>query len=140
LEEGKPRIDAAFLLHIKKSRMMQKLKPKDRRIFERFPLKCSLSYLDPDSNRHGLAEVCDFSAAGVGLLANEALPHHISLELWLHIPDNSEPLYTKGKVIWTKKVDSNKPQSQPKFHSKGPTFFHSSYPLPPPSFLRFLAL
>ena len=32
------------------------------------------------------------------------------------------------------------PQSQDKFHSKSPTFFHSDYALPPPSFLRFLAL
>lgn len=88
--------------------MIQKLKPKDRRIFERFPLRFSLKYLDQNSNRGGLAETRDFSAEGIGLLANEELPAHVPLDIWLHIPDKGEPLYAKGEVVWTKKIDSNK--------------------------------
>jgi len=44
------------------------------------------------------------------------------------------PLIAGMLFLWAR------PQSQDKFHSKSPTFFHSSYALPPPSFLRFLAL
>jgi len=87
---------------------MQKMKLQDRRIFERFPLRFSLKYLDSNSNREGLAETRDFSAKGIGLLANEELPTHTPLDVWLHIPDKGEPLYAKGEVVWTKMVDSNK--------------------------------
>ena len=57
------------------------------------------------------------------------------------IGNNARWGHQDGSVyLRDQKFPIKKPQSQPKFHSQGPTFFHSDYALPPPSFLRFLAL
>ena len=80
----------------------------DRRIFERFPLRFSLKYATSQPERDGSAQSYDFSAEGIGVLANKELPRHTPLDLWLNIPDHGEPLRTKGEVVWMKKVDENK--------------------------------
>ena len=87
---------------------MQKKEFKDKRIFERLPIKRSLRFLAPRSNRAGLAQTQDISAQGIGLLAEKELLPRTPLEIWLHIPDKGEPLYTRGEVVWSKMIGPDK--------------------------------
>ena len=53
----------------------------------------------------GLAETQDISAQGIGLLAQKELLPRTPLEIWLHLPDGDEPLYTRGQVVWSRMVE-----------------------------------
>lgn len=88
---------------------MEKVKEnfEDRRTFARFPVSLSLKYLDLGSNREGQAQTCDISAKGIGMLSQEKLTPHTSLELWLQMPDKSEPFYTRGEVVWSESASNN---------------------------------
>jgi len=59
-------------------------------------------------NKEGEAQVQDISAKGIGLITKEELSPHTPLELWLEIPDKGEPLYSRGEVAWTKKLEPDK--------------------------------
>ncbi|TBR15082.1 PilZ domain-containing protein [bacterium] len=83
----------------------------DQRIFARFPARLPLRFLDADANMEGGAETYDVSAKGLGLVTNEQLKPHTSLEMWLHIPDKGEPLYTRGQVVWSTMVEPNRYQT-----------------------------
>ena len=74
----------------------------DRRVFERINARFPVSFLDPSSGREGQAETTDISANGVGFSTKEKLASATALELWLHIPDKHEPLYTRGRVVWSR--------------------------------------
>ncbi|MFC1804786.1 PilZ domain-containing protein [Candidatus Omnitrophota bacterium] len=73
----------------------------DRRVFERIPASFPVKIFDLNSNQEGVAVTQDISAKGLGLLANLALQPNSKLELWLQIPDQGDPLYTRGKVAWS---------------------------------------
>ncbi len=73
----------------------------DRRVFERINTKMPVKFLDPSSGREGKADTIDISANGVGFVTNENLSALTSLEMWLGIPDYREPLYTRGRVVWS---------------------------------------
>jgi hypothetical protein len=73
----------------------------DRRIFERINTKMPLRFLNPINGREGMADTVDISANGLGLVTNESLSAMTPLEMWLGIPDQHEPLYTRGQVIWS---------------------------------------
>lgn len=74
----------------------------DRRIFERIKVKFPARFLDSTSGREGSADTVDVSANGLGLIIYEDLPDKTPLEMWLDIPDQRQPLYTRGEVVWTK--------------------------------------
>ena len=80
----------------------------DRRIFARFPVSLPLRFIEPYTNQEGKAQAHDFSAKGVGLVANKELKANVPLEMWLEIPDRGEPLYTRGEVIWSERLEPNK--------------------------------
>lgn len=98
----------AFLFGIEKDKVMQKAEFVDRRIFERIPVKLSLRFLDLHSNKESLGQTQDISAKGIGLLTEEKLSPATPLEMWLQIPDKGDPLYTRGNVVWSDKVEPNK--------------------------------
>lgn len=77
----------------------------DRRIFARFPAELSLRFLDLKENKEGQATVEDISAKGIGMVTAENLAPHTPLEMWLDIPNSSEPLYTRGEVVWSESKD-----------------------------------
>ncbi|MBU0547550.1 MAG: PilZ domain-containing protein [Candidatus Omnitrophica bacterium] len=79
----------------------------DHRIFERFPVNLSARYLNLDTGKEGLANALDASAKGLGLTASEELKLHTALEIWLEMKENGESLYTRGEVVWTKKLNTN---------------------------------
>jgi hypothetical protein len=81
---------------------------KDKRVFERMPVNVSLKFIDLFANKEGLAQTQDVSAKGLGLVSNEKLSPYTPLEMWLQMPDKSDPFYTRGEVVWSKKVDPDK--------------------------------
>ncbi len=72
----------------------------DKRTFARFPVQFSARLLSAQLDKEVLAQVRDISAKGVGLAAKVRLPARTALELWLDIPDDAEPLYSRGEVAW----------------------------------------
>ena len=87
---------------------MQKSVLKDRRVFERIPVKLPLRYLDPHSSKEVLAQTHDISAKGIGLTTEKELSPYTRVEMWLQIPDQGEPLHVKGEVIWSQMLDPNR--------------------------------
>ncbi len=79
----------------------------DRRIFERFSVQFPMRFLDLTNGREGQANAYDISAKGVGLVADRELVARTPVEVWLQIPDHGEPLYTRGEIAWSKKVEPN---------------------------------
>lgn len=79
----------------------------DRRIFERFPMQLPVKFLDLASGKEGQANTCDISAKGVGFVGNTELAPRAPVEVWLQIPDQGEPLYTRGEVVWSKRLEPN---------------------------------
>lgn len=88
--------------------VMQSPSFEDKRIFERFSTRLPLKFLDLYSNKEGRGEALDISAKGIGLVANTELEAQVPLELWLEIPDKGEPLYARGKVVWSEMLEENK--------------------------------
>ena len=83
----------------------------DRRIFARFAAEFPMKFLDLEENKEGEATTLDISANGISLVTNEELQPRNSLEMWLKMPDNSDPFYTRGEVVWSKTVSSNRYQA-----------------------------
>lgn len=73
----------------------------DRRIFSRFSVKFPVKFLSLGENKEGLAQAENISAKGIGLLAQQELKPKTALEMWLQIPDDGEPLYVRGEVVWS---------------------------------------
>lgn len=73
----------------------------DNRVFARINARFPLKFLDPVSGREGSADTVDISANGVGFITNEYLDIRTALEMWLQIPDQHEPLYLRGRVVWS---------------------------------------
>jgi hypothetical protein len=79
----------------------------DRRIFERIPVSFSVRIRDVNSNRWGLAQSRDISANGIGLHSDTELLPRTPVELWLPLPNKGETLYTKGEVVWSRRLEPN---------------------------------
>ncbi|MFA5090439.1 MAG: PilZ domain-containing protein [Candidatus Omnitrophota bacterium] len=85
----------------------------DRRMFARITLNVPLKFMDVHTGVEGVGETVDLSANGVGFISAENKPilsTGVGLEMWLNIPDQHEPLYVKGTVIWTKATPEGKKQ------------------------------
>ncbi|MBP7217008.1 MAG: PilZ domain-containing protein [Candidatus Omnitrophica bacterium] len=79
----------------------------DRRIFARFKSNFLVKVLNLTQNNESFAHTRDFSAKGVGLVTRHPVKLGSPLELWLAIPDKGEPLYTRGEVVWSKRLDQS---------------------------------
>lgn len=73
----------------------------DRRIFARLPVALTARLLNPDNGMEAEAETVDISANGVGIVTARTLTRGTPLEMWLHIPDAHDPLYSRGRVVWS---------------------------------------
>lgn len=76
----------------------------DRRIFERLAVSFPIRLLELNNGRQQEAVTCDISAKGVGCVTDRELALGAPVEAWLKIPDKGEPLYTRGKIAWSKMV------------------------------------
>lgn len=79
---------------------------KDRRVFERFAAKLPARFFNLRHNRESTGYTQDVSAKGLGLVVQEELTPYTPLELWLDIPDKGDPLYTRGEVVWSSRMNS----------------------------------
>ena len=74
----------------------------DQRIFQRFSIRLPLRFIDLYSGKEGLGETHDVNAKGVGFRTGKEIKPETPVELWLDVPDRGEPLYTRGKVAWSR--------------------------------------
>jgi len=88
--------------------IMEEEKFQDRRIFDRFTAKFPVKFINLRENKESEASIDDVSAKGIGITSNEQLSPRTALEMWLEIPDKGEPLYTRGEVVWSRRVESDK--------------------------------
>lgn len=72
----------------------------DRRVFERIDTRLPLRFLNPENGQEGEAETLDISANGIGFVTNAEVAATAPLEMWLSIPDQHDPFYTRGEVAW----------------------------------------
>jgi hypothetical protein len=83
----------------------------DRRIFERFNAEFPLRFINSERNDEGSAQVRDVSAKGLGIVSDSELAVDTPLEMWLDIPQRSEPLHTRGQVVWSRRAGAGKWQA-----------------------------
>lgn len=77
----------------------------DRRVFARIASELPLRFLNLNSARESVAKTSDISAKGIGMVIKEELAPRTPLEIWLDMPDKGEPVYTRGEVVWSKKIE-----------------------------------
>ncbi|MBL7131675.1 MAG: PilZ domain-containing protein [Candidatus Omnitrophica bacterium] len=87
---------------------MQETEFEDRRIFQRIPARLPLRFLTGHLSKEGLAQIQDISANGICLLTGEELQRYTPLEMRLQIPDKDEPLYVRGEVVWSERIEPNR--------------------------------
>lgn len=87
---------------------MQKTSVEDRRIFARLPATVPLGHFNTNTKRKGAGTTCDLSANGIGLFTGNKLQIYTMLDIWLDVPGQSEPLCTRGEVVWIARVKFNK--------------------------------
>jgi hypothetical protein len=78
----------------------------DHRIFERFKKEFSARFIGLDG-KEKQSQTFDISAKGLGLLTADEVQPHAPLEIWLNVPNSTDPLYTRGQVVWSKPEGSN---------------------------------
>lgn len=79
----------------------------DRRIFARFSIKLPLRFLEKNSEKLNMAESINISGNGIGFISKTKPSLNAPVEMWLDVPDQYEPFYVKGVVIWTKNIQKN---------------------------------
>ncbi len=73
----------------------------DHRTFERFKREFSARFIGLDG-KENVAQTFDVSAKGLGLSTSQELESQANLEIWLDVPNSTDPLYTRGQVVWTR--------------------------------------
>lgn len=85
---------------------MQTWNYEEKRKFTRFEVNLSLKNLNPMLKKEMYCYTHDISAKGIGILSNDAVSVGTDLEIWLYMPDNGEQIHTKGKVVWSNRIES----------------------------------
>ncbi len=73
----------------------------DRRIFARISTTIPIRFLASGKNKEVSGFTVDVSANGIGFMSEERLSPKTSLEVWVELPKNKGPFYTRGEVIWS---------------------------------------
>ena len=76
----------------------------DRRLFARIPARVPIRLLDAGQEGECKAQTVDISANGIGLVADEQFEPQTSLEMWLDLPETKSPFYTRGEVVWSRRI------------------------------------
>lgn len=79
-------------------------KMQDRRIFERFPARLPMLFLNAGAGLDGEAEALDISGKGIGFVSGRAMPAGTELEVWLKASAGAEPVYARGTVAWSRQA------------------------------------
>jgi len=74
--------------------------PEDQRLFERIQVQFPVKYTDLYSHISGEAISSDISVYGLGMISGIELQSSADLEIWVNVPDQGQPLYARGRVVW----------------------------------------
>lgn len=74
----------------------------DRRVFARIRKTLPIRFLASGQDEECNAETVDISAHGIGIESQEKLSPQTRLEMWLELPGNRGPFYTRGEVVWSR--------------------------------------
>lgn len=100
-------VDQRWWQGIKGKESVNMERAEDKRVFARFAAKLPVRFIDAYSNQEGYATASDVSAKGIGFISKTGLNKYTPVELWLDIPDNSTPLYSRGAVAWSQPLDND---------------------------------
>lgn len=81
---------------------------KDRRSYERFAVPIPLSYDDADFTAATATKTNDISVEGLSLVTDKSLIPGTGLDICLQMIDNGERILLKGRVIWSRIVESGR--------------------------------
>jgi len=79
----------------------------DRREFERFRVNMPVKVLCSAPEIYE-ARAENISPVGVKICIDKEIDLKDIIELWLMIPDGGEPLYARGNVVWSNKLDDGR--------------------------------
>lgn len=74
----------------------------DRRIFARIRKSLPIRILAAGQDEECNAKTVDISAHGIGIESKKRLSPQTRLEMWLELPENRGPFYTRGEVVWSR--------------------------------------
>jgi hypothetical protein len=81
---------------------------KEKRLHPRFAVSIPVQYTDPSLNASFQTQTHDISEEGLGLITDKALNADTLLEICLRMTDNGQEIPAKGRVVWSKKLASDK--------------------------------
>ncbi|MCM8795856.1 MAG: PilZ domain-containing protein [Candidatus Omnitrophica bacterium] len=90
---------------------------KERRLFPRFTVHIPVDFSSNKERSFLSGYTNDISVEGIGLVVTRPIDCGTPLELYLNLPDNSEKIFIKGRVIWSKPVEEGKYRVGIKLHS-----------------------
>jgi hypothetical protein len=79
----------------------------EKRIFPRFQISIPLNCLDLNSNIAINTQTCDISAEGLCTIIDKEISPGASLDICLNMPDNGEQICKRGRIIWSKRINSD---------------------------------
>ena len=79
---------------------------REQRMFSRFRVNFSARFRNLNVGRRRFSTCADIGAGGVSMNTNEELELKTPLEVWIDIADGFDPVNLKGRVAWSKKIDS----------------------------------
>ena len=88
--------------------LMTEAEVANKRAFRRIPTELPLRFLNLKENKWRMTKTCDVSAQGIGLINAEELTPQTTLETWLSLPEVAEPLYSRGRVVWSEQLAPDK--------------------------------
>lgn len=78
-------------------------------MFERFKVDLPIRFVCKETQKSGEGKMIDISAGGGGLIVTtEELRPGLHLEIWIDVPDDKDPLYITGVVVWINKLEEKK--------------------------------
>jgi len=75
----------------------------DRRTYERFLAKLSLSRSEENSLEKHSLRTHDISAEGIGVISDKKLSFGDEINMSLHLPGSNKEVSAQGKVVWSKR-------------------------------------
>jgi hypothetical protein len=80
--------------------------PKEHRMFSRFRVNFPTRFRNLNVGRRGEGLCADIGAGGVSIETKQEIEPRTPLEVWIDIADGFNPINLKGRVVWSKKIDS----------------------------------
>ncbi len=80
--------------------------PTEQRMFSRFRVNFPTRFRNLNLGKRGEGKCLDIGAGGVGIESAQVLEPRTPLEMWIDVADGFEPINLKGRVVWSRKAES----------------------------------